>query len=356
MAVLNKLSVIMPFVNEPWAAFTLQSLILELERAEFPWEIISINNWCERVANQVINADPPRTRKELNNFIFKTDDRWGQKMQGLSAVRENTIYVEYKEKLSHWNAKNAGVSASTGDVLFFIDSHCMATQGRLRAMFKCYQENEQQIHGSLHLPLAYLGANAGQSLIYKPVMTPEHGEYHYSFTRYRHADNPYTVPCMSTCGMMISKEIFNNLGGWPRELGIYSGGEHFMNYTMAVLGYNKVIFPGAPLYHEDKEKRGYSSDASDMIRNRFIASYMYGGDVLLELYAHYSKGRPNVKEMYVTEIKDKCRTQRSMIALSQKCHIDYWWKDWAGKLLSINMEPYMSQSLKVLKSVQHTLK
>ena len=77
-----------------------------------------------------------------------------------------------------------------------------------------------------------------------------------------------------------------------------------------------------------------------MIRNRFIASYMYGGDVLLELYAHYSKGRPNVKEMYVKEIKEKCCTQRSMIALSQKCHIDYWWKDWTPKLLLINMEPY----------------
>ena len=39
---LNKLSVIMPFVNEPWAAFTLQSLILELEREEFPWDIVDV--------------------------------------------------------------------------------------------------------------------------------------------------------------------------------------------------------------------------------------------------------------------------------------------------------------------------
>jgi len=337
---LNKLSVIMPFVNEAWAAYTLQSLILELERADFPWEIICINNWCERVANQIINSEPPRTRKELNQFIFKTDDRWGQKMQGLCAVRENTIYVPFTEKLSHWNAKNAGVRASTGDVLFFIDAHCMVTQGRLRAMFKCYRENEQTICGSLHLPIAYLGANAGQSLIYKPVMTPEKGEYHYSFTRYRYEFNPYTVPCMSTCGMMLSKEIFSCLGGWPLELGIYSGGEHFMNFTLAILGYNKVIFPGAPLYHEGKEKRGYSSDASDMIRNRFIATYMYGGEELLELYAHHSKGRPNVKADYVEEIKDKCHDQQKLITLQRRCRISYWWENWAGRLLSINMEPY----------------
>ena len=337
---MKKLSVIMPFVNEAWAAFTLQSLILELEQSDFEWEIICINNWCERVANQVINSEPPRTRVELNQFIYKTDDRWGQKMQGLCAVRSNTIYVEFTDKLSHWNAKNAGVERSTGDILFFIDAHCLITQGRLRQMYECYVENADEIHGSLHLPIAYLGANAGQSLIYKPVMTPEKGEYHYSFTRYRTSNHPYTVPCMSTCGMMLSKEIFNNLGGWPKELGIYSGGEHFMNFTLAVLGYNKVIFPGLPLYHEGKERRGYSSDASDMIRNRFIATYMYGGDDLLELYAKYSKGRPNVKEMYVEEIKNKCHTQRSMIALSQKCYIDYWWKGWAGRLLSINMEPY----------------
>ena len=335
-----KLSVIMPFVNEPWAAFTLQSLILELEPAEFPWEIICINNWCDRVANQLINPNPPKTRRDLNQFIYKTDDRWGQKLQALCAVRRNTIYVEFTDKLSHWNAKNAGVRASTGDLLFFTDAHCLITQGRLRNMCRCYAENSEQLHGSLHLPIAYLGANSGQSLIYKPVMNPERGEYHYSFTRYRPSEVPYTVPCMSTCGMMISREIFDKLGGWPKELGIYSGGEHFMNYTLAVLGYNKVIFPGLPLYHEGKEKRGYSSDASDMIRNRFIATYMYGGENLLELYAHYSKGRPNVKEDYVKEIMIKCYDQQAMIDHQRKIHISYWWKDWMGEHLPIDMRRY----------------
>ena len=35
-------------------------------------------------------------------------------------------YVEYKDKLSHWQAKNAGVAASTGEVLWFCDAHCIA--------------------------------------------------------------------------------------------------------------------------------------------------------------------------------------------------------------------------------------
>lgn len=334
MTISRKLSVIMPFVNDPWVAFTLQSIILELQPADFSWEVIVVNNWCDRVARQAMLTSlccgHPLNRQEVNQMIYKEDDRWGHKLKDLCAIHPQTTYTVYSDKLSHWNAKNHGVKESTGDILFFIDSHCVIPKNTLCDLFNLYCYGQYSIHGSLHLPLAYIGDAPGKALVYKPVVDESKGEYHYSFTKYRYNTDPIEVPCMSTCGMMIAKNIFNSFGGWPSELGIYSGGEHFLNYVMATLGYKKYVAPLPPLYHEGKEKRGYSSDASDMIRNRFIASYMIGGDSLLELYATHSKGRPEVKANYISEIKQLCKSQRQAIESKQVITITDWWAQWRG--------------------------
>lgn len=332
MTTLDKLTVIMPFVNESLAAFTLQGLLLELQYAEFPWEIQVINNWCERVSKQVMLSSPCcnklLTRGDVNTMIYKEPDRWGHKMKELAAIHPQIIYSEYDKELSHWCAKNQGIRKATGNTLFFIDAHCLIAQGSLRSMFEYYCDHRHDLHGSFHLPIAYLGDAPGRSLMYKPVVDETKGEYHYSFTKYRFDPIPYEVACMSTCGMMIDKNIINSFGGWPEELRIYGGGEHFMNYVLAVLGYKKHMAPYGPLFHEGKDKRGYSSDASEMIRNRFIASYMIGGIELLELYAEHSKGRPETKATYVEEIKQKCDYQRFVIANKQVVSIKDWWSRW----------------------------
>ena len=75
----------------------------------------------------------------------------------------------------------------------------------------------------------------GMELIYKPKLDLEKGALHYSFSRYRRPSDgkPYKVPCMSTCGMLMSRKIMvDELQMWPQELGIYGGGENFINYTI----------------------------------------------------------------------------------------------------------------------------
>lgn len=308
---MKDLSVIIPYVQEyPQIVFTLQSLYCELEDAGIDFEIIAIDNWCKEVEAQGRPQD---------------------KGSGYVKDRANALpwlkYVAYDEKLSHWQAKNAGIKESTGRNLLFIDSHCITSANSVVDMFHYYDAHKDDLNGTLHLPISYMMERRGLELIYKLVLDLEHAVVHYSFTRQKIRDRVHRVPCMSTCGMMMSREIYDRLGGWPAELGIYGGGENFINFTMAIMGLNINIFPANPIYHY-AEKRGYHWNYTDFHRNRCIASYMYGGKDFAKKYITSVKGRPEVLSSIYEDVVTKCQEHREHIKKSQKLDIETWCQIW----------------------------
>ena len=257
-----ELSIIIPGCNEyPQNAFTIQSIISALGN-EIDYEIIYIDNFCQEVKAQGRTQD--KSLAYLSS-IAKTS-------------QPGTLRVyPYTDKLSHWNAKNFGIQKAKAPILFFCDAHCHVDESLLH-MFKYYKRFHKELNGTLHLPLAYLLERKGRELIYKLVHNIPNGIVHYSFTGYRPNNKVYQVPCMSTCGMMITKDMMvNDLGMWPSQLGIYGGGENFINFVLAVLGKTINIFPTKrPLYHY-AEKRSYSWNYTDWMKNRVIASFIHSG-------------------------------------------------------------------------------
>lgn len=309
----GKLSIIIPFAQEhPQAAFTVQSIYCEL-RDLCDFEIIVIDNYCPELQAQLEQKKIPR-------------DNGSEYLRSLaSAHRPWLKYVHYDKKLSHWNAKNAGVAVADGEFFWFVDSHCVVSKNSLFKMFEHYKSNHKELNGTLHLPISYMLEKPGLELTYKLVVDQDRGIVHYSFTRYKHADAPYRVPCMSTCGMMMSREIYDKLGGWPKELGIYGGGEHFINYTMAVLGLKVNIFPTLPLYHY-AAPRGYHWNYNDYHRNRCIATYMFGDGAWAYRYIMNIKGKDEVKEKIFASVEgsDSCMLHRAKISKDQVMSIEEW--------------------------------
>ena len=168
------------------------------------------------------------------------------------------------------------------------------------------------------------------SLMYKLVVNLEAGNLEYSFTPYRSKGEIMPVPCMSTCGMMISRALYNELGGWPEELGIYSGGEHFMNFTLAVLGKTVNIYPTEPLFHHG-EKRGYHWYHDDYVRNRTIASYMFGGKALAARFIEHRKGNRQALRRILEDVFKKCSAHRELIKGKQTISIYDWVKQWHAR-------------------------
>lgn len=337
-----KLSIIMPFCGEyPQNIFTIMSVWNQFRgHPDIDWELIAVNNWCGRVAKQAdyaytcpdCNSTRKVTRAEANCYRppYKREDPGGDRVKSYAAMHSWLRCIDYSDRLSHWNAKNAGVNVSTGDILFFMDAHCALIPNTLTSMYKYYLEHYTTLNGTLHLPVAYFLECDGKALIYKLVADPEKASYHYSFTRYHYEDSPYKVPCMSTCGMMITKTLFNQLGGWPKELGIYGGGENFINFTLAVMGKSINIYPSLPLHHY-AEKRGYNYEYVDYKRNQIIATYMFGGSDRAKMFSRHCKLDAKTAKKVVSEVIEKCADHRDHIARSQIMNIEDWYDKWQAE-------------------------
>ena len=313
----GKLSCIIPFcVEYPQVLFTIRSIIEELHgRVDF--EIVACDNYCGEVKRQGVergrDSAQIKAHAELKPFIK---------------------YVEYDDKLSHWGAKRKSVEASDGEYLWFCDAHCMVGRSSLFNMFTYFKEHKDELDGTMHLPLTY-HIMEDVKLIYTLRTDFKAGVFHYSFMnmpKQLRNGAPFEVPVMSTCGMMMTRELYDKVGGWPYELGIYGGGENFINFTLAVMGKKKWIYPARPLYHHG-EKRSYYWNATDYFRNRVIALYISLGVEYAEKFADsYTKLGKITRKTLFYNAATVCQTHRELVEKQQVIPIEEWVKQWEGSL------------------------
>lgn len=347
------LSIIIPFVGEyPQVLFTIQATAQMLIEKKTPFEIIAVNNYCQGVQRQAIGIAEKHGRLAHERFkatkpgevtrywvdeLFQVckdipgtfEDRSGPAVQACAGKNPWLKYVAYDDRLSHWQAKAAGVKEASFDTLLFMDAHVVPT-ANIHEMYMEYRfgKNDNGFYwdmGTMHFPLTYKILE-WHKLIYKLVFDQPHF-WTYSFTGFRQANKPYEVPCMSTCGMMIGRHIYEMIGGWPVGLGIYGGGENFMNYTLAVTGYKKFIYPHATLFHHG-DKRDYHYMYDDMIFNRMVAHYLFDGERGVRLFEQNSKGRPAVLKQLREQAIEMHQAQRRKIKSIQKYDIHEWAKPW----------------------------
>ena len=109
-----------------------------------------------------------------------------------------------------------------------------------------------------------------------------------------------------------------------------------MNYTLAVTGYTKFIYPSATLFHHG-DRRDYHYNYDDMIINRMTAHYLFDGRDGLELFRRHTKGKSTVLRAYAEFVEAENKPQREKIKEIQQYDIRQWVdKFWPieGKMLS----------------------
>lgn len=340
---MKQLSVIIPFAGEyPQVLFTIQATAQSLLCEGIDFEIIAVDNYCEELVTQHKTAIKKasdnaavsmkmmdfaklveKSNQNLFPFYEANNNRSGAAIKAAERGNEWLKYIAYDEKLSHWQAKKLGVKNARSNTYLFLDGHTVPSGKGISGMLEAYDEYRSK--GTMHMPLTYKILE-WHRLIYKLVIEGDY-YYTYSFTGFRPEEKPYEVPCMSTCGMMISKEVYEKVGGWPKGLGVYGGGENFMNYALAVTGMKKWIYPDCTLFHHG-EKRDYHFYYDDTLYNRLLSHYLFGGVILLDRFASNAKGDKRVIENMRTHIIDTHFEHRKHIKKNHVIDIDVWAERW----------------------------
>ena len=184
------------------------------------------------------------------------------------------------------------------------------------------------LNGSVHMPLTYHILEK-QRLMYQTKVHLEIGELHYTFKNMEKEQwhRMIEVPVMSTCGMMIHKKYFEMALAWPSQLGIYGGGENYINYVMAIMGLKKYVYDADPLCHLG-DRRSYHWNADDYNCNRIIANYCVGGEELALKYTNQMRGSKRRAHHLLQEVIVANKRRREEIKRRQKLSIEQWLEDW----------------------------
>lgn len=317
------LSIIVPHYHEhPQLVFTLQALLNALDGSiiekQEDYEIILVDN----------AQAPQHEHREL-------DSRKYIKMKQEAGMLPKVKSLIYTERMSHWQAKNFGCSLSDPSGAFlFLDAHVVIKEDVLDKMWLEFKTLPQL--STLHLPICYmLEPENSHALIYKLVYDLNNGILDYKFTKWERKEIT-EVPCMSTCGMMISKETFFNVyGAWPAELGNYSGGEHYINFVGALFGMRKYI-TSAGVVHHYAAPRAYNINYTDVYRNRALVMYLVGGSRFLSKYLDYlntltvGKISPRIINKFQSEIPNtpELKELRESIKSNSVISIENWIQLW----------------------------
>ena len=310
------LSIIVPFVNEwPQISWTLQALhqdMLHSDMAGLGHEVIAVDNYC----------------KEAEAF---GKDRSHNHVESMAKKNDWLVHAPYNKKLSHWQCKNYGASIAKYDTLFFCDAHVLPSLLGLMKMYSFYIKQFDQLSGTVHLPLTYHILERDR-LIYGIVDDREKwGLLGYTFNPARKTMEPYEVPVMSTCGMMVAKTLFQKEMIWPEIFGIYGGGENYFNYAMALKGFQKIIFPDATLFHHG-EKRGYRYNLPDFAKNRAAAMAIIAGEKTAKklLYTHkdFVSMPDRMKAFILKTVLEETLEKRLQLIAQQKVELDDFIAHW----------------------------
>ena len=250
---------------------------LQIEFASLDYEIIVVMNMCKK--------------EEYNHLT-----RYWLYQSGILKV------LQYDEKPSNWQARNLGAFNSSGQYIMHTDSHVFPEHNAWVSGLKYHYGWK----GCLHFGTNYWIDHPNR-FNWQYRWQPE--KFWGAWSRKIPSPPNYKILMSGTAGLLIDRETWNEIGGFHNNLGIYGGGEPWINLKTQILGYDVRCNPAFKQYHLT-EKRGYSGSNMDRWHNFMLVAYALGGDkYLTPVYENFKRVchksyYPQFEEEYRKAVKE----------------------------------------------------
>jgi glycosyltransferase involved in cell wall biosynthesis len=263
-------SVIIPFCNEGQnTLWTMQGFVDQFQ------------GWCDFEIIIVSNKSDPEHLEKFSRWVDHPKIPWFR-------------LVEYNDKQSGWQTRNYGASLATGKYLFFCDAHIYPKPNAYRGLV----EFHEGWTGIAHCPLCYW-------------IDPTRPNYGYVWQAYKFwgrwtrslPKSPMgDVPLSGSSSLLIDREVFEEVRGFHPALGIYGGGETYIDLKVQMFGHKVRMAIDHHIYHLS-ETRGYRWNNENFRFNKMLAAFTIGGEKYLKtVFDHFifcDEGREQYQEQTV---------------------------------------------------------
>ena len=195
------------------------------------------------------------------------------------------VYLRGPERSSQ---RNLGAEISEGKYLLFLDSHVIPSPGSFRRLIEYHDGWKGVAHCAVNYWLEF-----EHKTLYGYRWQPE--KFWGTWTRTKPKPPDYKVIMSGTSSSLIDRDVFFEIGKFNEHLGIYGGGEPYIDLKVQMFGYDVRMPPNCRLWHLT-EPRGYNWNNKDLHRNFMIAAFALGGEEFLEpVYQNYLRGCKGVE-------------------------------------------------------------
>ena len=264
--------------------WTLQTLEQELSKGPYTYEYIIVVNGDEEEDPTLRNADG--THRTHGYAWLKKKWPW---IAGFG-------HLIYRTPGGIYQARNLGAERASGRLFWFLDAHTMPVPGHYLKMIELYDQFPPSVW---HMGLRYFLDKPNRVVFgyrWKSDM------FWGSWTRTPPVPPEYRILMNGGACILLHRDIWFEIGGYNKGLGIYGGGEPYTDMKAQMYGYRVRSHPDFQYYHLAIQ-RGYYWYQTDMWRNFMITSYSLGGPKYFDkVYAsYYDKCKGNPEWMKVLE-------------------------------------------------------